>query len=132
MKNLIFALAIIAAVVYFSGCESITIQPPKEIPTPPDTSTVDTIVYKFSTDVYPLFPKNNCNMCHPSSHKPDFSSQALSYTSLKTGGYVDTPAITSKLMVRLNISPAHNGTNKFTTAEKLKISKWIKQGAKNN
>lgn len=127
MKTLAIFLAVFAVVVLFSSCENTYITP--VIVHVPPINSKDTV--KFSKDIEPLFTTYGCVGCHNGSFEFDLRA-GHAYNSLKTNNLIDTPAVTSHLMIRLNISPPHNGTDKFTTDQKQKISKWINDGAKNN
>lgn len=125
MKKFIVLISVIAVLVYLCSCESVVLQPK------PQKQISPTTVIHFKTSVYPLFRQYSCSGCHPSLHLPNFGPDTLAcYNSLKTGGYVDTPAVTSKLYIKLS-GTNHNGTNNF--ADSLEVIKaWINKGAPYN
>jgi hypothetical protein len=81
----------------------------------------------FQTEVQPIFTAN-CITCHHGSRNPDLRS-GNSYSSLTSGGYVNSPAETSRLYVQIT-SSSH--TSLTLPAEKQLIFNWIQQGAMNN
>ena len=127
MKTFGIALLVFAGLAFFSACENTYISP--VIVHVPPINPKDTV--KFSKDIEPLFTTYDCINCHNGSFEFDLKV-GHAYNSLKTNNLIDTPAVTSLLMIRLNVSPPHNGTDKFTTDQKQKISKWINDGTKNN
>jgi hypothetical protein len=116
--RVIAVLFIPAGMLLFSSCEKYAY----ELGTVNPGQTV-----LFQTQIQPIFT-NNCITCHKGSRNPDLRD-GFSYASLTTGGYVRTPASSSKLY-RQVISGSHAS---FTLdAEKQLILLWIGQGALNN
>jgi hypothetical protein len=107
-------------VVFLASCEKVQYETPV---IPNDT------VY-FSTAVQPILD-NNCVSCHPPAKGLDLNA-ATSYGEL-VPAYVSAADSAnpegSKLYVKL-IGTSH--TARTSDLEKLKISKWISEGARNN
>jgi hypothetical protein len=119
-RTLIFA-GIIALILIVSSCEKVVFTEPEIIP--PDT----TVVISYSKEIQPIWD-DKCVNCHGGQRDPDLRP-AFSYNELITGGYIDTTdAANSELMKKLYGS--HD--ERATTAQKLLIQEWMKQGAKNN
>ncbi|MCB8998547.1 MAG: hypothetical protein H6540_00565 [Bacteroidales bacterium] len=119
IKTMAFGLVFL--VVMIAGCEKYVIPGPNIDPG---------VELLFSTDILPIFTKNNCAACHPALHQPDFAP-ANAYTSLTSGGYINTDnPESSKLYDHLKNASSHK--SKASEEEKLKILTWIQQGAKNN
>lgn len=113
------ALVLIASIGGFSSCEKYSYAPPAV-----DPSTT----WHLETDIQPIFTAN-CISCHDGTVRtPDLRS-GKSYLSLTKGGYVNLPASTSRLYVRITTG---DHIPRTTDADKLKILYWITQGAKNN
>jgi len=130
MKTLLTLIIVVVGFIYFSSCEYVTVPPPSNYVPPVDTNdTVKADTVKFSKEIAPLFVDYSCTGCHGGGVSPDLRTNK-SYNSL-TNGYVTKPSATSKLMVKINIKPKHNNTDKFTPAQKARIAKWIDDGAPN-
>lgn len=116
MKWFIFPLF----VVFLAACEKVQYETPV-IPN-------DTVYY--AATVQPILD-NNCVSCHPPAKGLDLNA-ATSYGEL-VPAWVSAADSTnpegSKLYVKLN-GTSH--TSKTSDLEKLKIAKWISQGARNN
>lgn len=130
MKNNIINIIIVCTVVVFgfTGCYKDVVKPKEPYTntnTPPDT------VY-FSTQLIPFFnAKCNSAGCHDGAHDPNLTP-SLAYTSLMSGGYVNTGNPAGSLFytgVNSGSMPIGNTT---TSAEKKMILDWIKIGAPNN
>ena len=101
-----------------------------------DSGTAVTTTVQFTKDIVPILSKN-CAItgCHNGSVKPNLTS-ALAYSSLTTGGYVDTGKpessevylwLTGKKAATMPLGAPNNPSN----INQLMLA-WIKQGAKNN
>jgi hypothetical protein len=117
-KSGITALIFAGALILFGSCEKYSFL--VETVNPADS------VY-FQTMVQPIFTAN-CITCHRGSRDPDLRA-GNSYASLTSGGYVDLPAESSKLYLKINSSSHVSFT---LPEEKQKILFWIQQGAHNN
>lgn len=123
MKNrFIILLIAILSVSLFTSCEKETIKPIKVVLTEPA---------KFATDIWPLFNNNSCVNCHDGMVF-DATSATTLITTLKSANLVTKPSATSKLMIRVNLTPAHNGISNYSAADKAKIASWIDAGALDN
>ena len=118
MKQILVALALIAAVEGFTSCEKYTYTPPA---VDPNTA------WSLSTDIQPIF-NASCISCHGGTVSPDLRD-GKSFNALTKGGYVASPAESSRLYSKM-VSGSHEARS--TAAEKLKALYWITQGAKNN
>jgi hypothetical protein len=117
--RLIFgALVLIAAIGGLSSCEKVSYAPPAVDPN---------ATWHFQTDIQPIFTAN-CIACHNGTRLPDLRS-GKSYLSLTKGGFVNSPASTSRLYVRITTG---DHIPRTTDVDKQKILFWITQGAKNN
>lgn len=117
-KKGIAAFIIMAGVILLASCEKYSFR----------VETVDPVdSVHFNTVVKPLL-NDKCAGCHNGSKNPDLR-EANSYTSLTTGGYVNLPAETSRLYLKISSSSHASFT---LPEEKLRILYWITQGAKNN
>ena len=105
----------------FSSCEQV-VYPPPELP-----DTGDTISYKLA--IQPIWD-GKCMDCHSiDGGREPYLDMEVSYDELISGGYVDTSNVeSSQILKKLN------GTHKskVTDTDRLIISMWISQGAKNN
>jgi len=113
---------IIIAIIYLSSCEKITYNVEA---INPGGGSVDTV--HFATQVQPIFT-SHCITCHHPPRSPDLR-EGYSYASLTSGGYVTSPAASSRLYKQLT-SSSH--TSFTIPAEKQTIYDWILQGAMNN
>ena len=118
LKSGIAALIIVGGLLLFGSCEKYSFI--VETVNPADT------VY-FQTEIQPIF-NSICINCHGGSRNPDLRN-GNSYSSLTSGGYVDLPAESSKLYLKINSSDHASFT---LPGEKQKILIWIQQGAHNN
>jgi hypothetical protein len=92
------------------------------------TATVDPgQTFYFQADIQPVF-NNTCINCHNGGLSPDLRT-GKSYSALKNGGYLNTPAETSKLYTIMNKS---SHLSRSTENDRLKVLGWIRQGALNN
>jgi hypothetical protein len=118
LKSIIAALIIFGGLILFGSCEKYTFL--VETVNPTDT------VY-FQTEIQPIFTAN-CVTCHRGIREPDLR-EGNSYASLTSSGFVDLPAESSRLYLKIT-SGSHTA---FTLPEeKQRILIWIGQGAKNN
>ena len=118
IRHILVGLVLIASIEVFSSCEKYSYMGP----------TVDpNATWHFQTDIQPIFTAN-CITCHGSIQSPNLSN-GKSYLALTNGGYVNLPAVSSKLYVQMT-SSSH--TARSTDTEKLKVLYWITQGALNN
>jgi hypothetical protein len=109
---------ILALFVLLSSCEKVKII----------TAAVDPdATWSLFADIQPIFT-SNCTSCHGGTRSPDLRS-GKSFASLKNGGYVTTPAGSSKLYSKITGS---DHAARSTDTEKLKVLYWIEQGALNN
>ena len=116
-QSLIVVIILVAAAGFIS-CEKYTYLP----------SAVDsTTTWHFQTDIQPIFT-SNCVSCHGGTRSPDLRD-GKSYSALTKGGYVNSPASSSRLYSQM-ISSSH--LSRSTDTEKLKVLYWITQGALNN
>jgi hypothetical protein len=115
----LFAFFVLLAVLTgFSSCEKYTYTPPAVDPN---------ATWSLATDIQPIFTAS-CASCHGGAVPPDLR-EGKSFQALTKGGYVDTPAESSRLYAVM-IGSSH--TPRSTEAEKLKVLYWITQGAENN
>jgi hypothetical protein len=117
-KPWLMAFIVISGIVLSTSCEKYSYVVEKANP----EATV-----LFQTEIQPIFT-SKCIMCHGGSRNPDLRD-GKSYASLTTGGYVQLPAETSKLYLKITSSSHESRT---LPIEKDKILFWIRQGAKNN
>jgi hypothetical protein len=114
----LLTVIIIATVAVFSSCEKYTFTAP----------TIDpSATWHFQTDIQPIF-NANCATCHGGARSPDLRD-GKSYKALTTGGYVKTPAESSKLYSMMS-SSSH--ISRSSEADRLKVLYWITQGGRNN
>lgn len=86
-----------------------------------------TDLLSFQTDIQPIFTVN-CIACHGGIKTPDLRD-GNSYTALTNGGFVNTPAETSRLYLQMN-SLGH--TVRSSVNEKSRVLRWIQEGVHNN
>jgi hypothetical protein len=131
LKNLLLLISIVVTVLYFSSCEQYQYLVENDTPPPSDTTGNDSVVViSFKKSVEPLFTVDNCIACHKSGKNPDLRT-GFAYQSLKTGGFVDQPASTSKLYVKITKDAGHSSMMPLK-ASKDTIYMWIDQGSKDN
>jgi mono/diheme cytochrome c family protein len=118
IRQILIILVLIAAVEGFSSCEKYTYTPPA---VDPNTE------WSLKTDIQPVF-NASCVSCHGGTVSPDLRD-GKSFNALTKGGYVNSPAETSRLYAKM-VDGGHE--SRSTAAEKLKVLYWITQGAKNN
>jgi hypothetical protein len=118
-RGVLVSLTLITVIGIFSSCEKYTYSPPE---VDPDEE------WNLSTDIQPLF-NANCVTCHGGIVTPDLRS-GQSHNSLTSGNYVDAPAETSRLYVKITTDSDHEKL--LTETDKLRILYWIEQGAENN
>jgi hypothetical protein len=118
IRKLSVALVLIAIVEGFSSCEKYSYTPPAVDPT---------AVWHLQDEIQPIFSAN-CISCHGGTVSPDLRD-GKSYLALTGGGYVTTPAESSRLYLKMT-SSSHSPRS--TDADKLKVLYWITQGALNN
>jgi hypothetical protein len=127
MKNfaICYCLAVIIAIL-FMGCYRDVINPGTDPNGPPQNVS-------FSGDLVPIF-SNNCALsgCHDgTAHKPALTPDKA-FTSLTTGGYVNTlvPAqSTIYLALKSGAMPPSGG---LKSSDVQKVYDWIRNGAPNN
>ena len=118
IKRMFVALVLLAAVAGLSSCEKNTYTPPAVDPN---------ATWHFQSDIQPIF-STNCLACHGAALSPDLRD-GKAYLALTKGGYVNSPAVSSRLYVQMT-SSSH--TSRSSDVEKLKVLYWITQGALNN
>lgn len=118
IKQVFVVCVIVAAVQVLTSCEKYSYNPPA---VDPNTT------WHLQTDIQPIF-NSNCVTCHGGTVAPDLR-EGKSFQSLTRGGYVTTPAESSRLYTKMT-DPSHAARS--TAAEKLKVLYWIQQGAQNN
>lgn len=119
--------------------EYVQFAPKIQNPITPITPITDTVT--FTTDVYPIITKAvyNCIVCHGGGIPPDLSSDAIAFTALTTGGFINisSPA-SSKFYISVTTlyagpsgqMSANPGNPPFlSNAEQDTILAWITQGA---
>ena len=119
LRQILVAVIILSAVAGFTSCEKYKILP---FPFDPNAT------WSFKNDIQPIFINDNCTDCHNGTRSPDLR-EGHAYNSLTTGNYVNLPAETSRLYVRITSS---DHTARSSETDKLKVLYWIKQGTKNN
>lgn len=130
LKNLLLLISIVVAVIYFSSCESYQFRV-ENAPPPVDTTGNDsTKQVSFKKSVEPIFTIDNCIACHKAGKNPDLR-QGFAYQSLKSGGYVEQPAATSKLYIKITKDAGHSSMMPLKESKDT-IYIWIEQGAKDN
>ena len=132
MKILKLSFAIFVIIFIFSGC-AYNFLVPEEVP-PTDPDDPDTPDISFSTDIIPIFTKNNnCTSCHETGGQvPDLTSENA-YNSLNSTKYInkDNPE-DSKIYKWTHPNTDSHKQKKYTGSEAAKVLIWINQGAKNN
>lgn len=117
-KHTLYAVLLLSAAC-FVACEKNVIDPVK----------IDTTVpVSFQTEVLPIFT-SNCITCHGGARNPNLTA-ANAWTSLTTGGYVNTTTPESSV-IYVKIASGHNSSGVSET-QKQKLLAWITQGALNN
>ena len=119
VRRVLVLFSFIATVGILSSCEKYTYSPPE---VDPDEE------WSLSTDIQPIFTAN-CVTCHGGIVTPNLRD-GQSHNSLTSGNYVDNPAETSRLYVKITTDSDHQKL--LTEAERLRILYWIEQGAENN
>jgi len=133
LKNLLLLISIVTAVLYFSSCEQYQYLVENDAPPPPpsdSTGNDSVLAISFKKSVEPIFTVDNCIACHKSGKNPDLRT-GFAYQSLKNGGFVEQPAASSKLYVKITKDAGHSSMIKVK-ASKDTIYMWIDQGAKDN
>jgi type 1 glutamine amidotransferase len=118
ITQILVALILTAAVTGISSCEKYSFTLPKIDPE---------ATLHFQTDIQPIF-NANCLTCHGAIKAPDLR-EGKSYQALTNGGYVNPPAESSKLYLKIT-GPDH--APRSTDVDKQKVLIWITQGALNN
>ena len=126
--KLILSLAITFSLVLFiPGCYKDVISPGSDPNGPPQ-------FVSFSGDLVPIFNRDcNSSGCHDAvpAHKPSLVPDKA-YTSLMSGGYVNTAVPNqSKIYVVLNTG-AMPPTGALNVKEQQLVLDWIRNGAPNN
>lgn len=117
-------IGLVATIGFMSSCEKQYFVPePEKDPTIP----VDSISY---ADDMQLFFDNSCVGCHNGSGIPLNLSPGVSYDAIINGGYISSPAASSKLYVK--ITPGESMAQYATNAERSMTLQWIEEGALNN
>jgi hypothetical protein len=119
VRKILAAMIVLIAFAGFTSCEKFGIPP---IPFDPLAT------WSFQKDVQAIFTSDKCIDCHNGSRSPDLRA-GKSYLALTKGGYVNAPAASSRLYLKIT-SSSHS--SRTTDNEKLIILNWIKQGALNN
>ena len=116
IRKVIAVFVLIVTAAGFFSCEKYSII----------IETADPVVpVLFKTEVQPIF-NANCITCHGGAISPDLRD---CYNTLKNGGFVNKPGITSRLYVQMT-SSSHE--SRSTAVDKSKVLNWINQGALNN
>jgi hypothetical protein len=118
IRQILYAVILIAAVEGFSSCEKYSYTPPAVNPNE---------TWSLKDDVQPIF-NNNCISCHGGTKAPDLRD-GKSHSALTKGGYVNLPGETSRLYTKMTGS---DHSPKSTDSEKQIVLYWINQGALNN
>ncbi|MBI4947347.1 MAG: hypothetical protein HY840_13225 [Bacteroidetes bacterium] len=111
----------------------------KEYVKAPPPPPVITRSVTFTADIYPLLTAaaHNCTDCHNSGGQaPDLSTDNSAFTTLTTGGYVNTSSPSSSTFY-IAVTPVYTGSSGqmypggpyLTTSEQATILAWITQGA---
>ena len=119
VKQILVAVIVLAAFTGFTSCEKYTFLPPAVDPN---------YAWSFTADIQPIF-NANCVTCHGGGTTSPNLTSGKSYSALTKGGYVNAPAETSRLYVKMNSS---EHLPRSTEADRLKVLYWIEQGAQNN
>jgi hypothetical protein len=118
IRQILVVVVLVATAGMFSSCEKYTFSPPEVDPETP---------WSFQNDIQPLF-NTSCTSCHGGAVAPDLREDE-SYEELSSGGYLETPAASSRLYMIMT-APSHAARS--TEADKLRVLYWITQGAENN
>ena len=118
---------LVATIGFMSSCQKEYFVP-EPLDDPNDTTTTVDTVY-FSTDMQPFFD-NSCVGCHNGGGIPLDLSPGVSYDAIINGGYISTPATSSKLYTKL--LPGESMAQYSTNAQTAMTLDWIEQGALNN
>lgn len=118
VKQSLVAVILLAAFTGFTSCEKYSFLPPAVNPNE---------TWHFQGDIQPIFSAK-CVTCHGGVTSPNLTD-GKSYNALTKGGYVNAPAETSRLYVKMNSS---EHMPRSTQADRLKVLYWIQQGALNN
>ena len=120
VKQSLVAVILLAAFTGFTSCEKYSFLPPAVNPNE---------TWHFQGDIQPIFSAKCISIsCHGGPQAPDLRP-GKSYNALTKGGYVNAPAETSRLYVKMNSS---EHLPRSTEADRLKVLYWIQQGALNN
>jgi hypothetical protein len=124
MKVKIF-LAVIFLVCVIAGCYYDVVKP--EDPNKPPQNV------SFSGDLQPIFDAScTASGCHdPGSHQPTLTPED-SYSSLTSGGFVNTTIPTESILYKELASGAMPTTGKLPSSQIQMVLDWIKIGAPNN
>lgn len=117
-RQILVAFILVAAITGLSSCEKYSFVLPKVNP-------VDTI--HFQADIQPIFT-SNCLTCHGAIQSP-ILKDGKSYQNLVNGGFVNSPAESSRLYIRMTTG---DHIPRSTDVDKQKVFIWITQGALNN
>lgn len=125
MKNIVFALIILLAILGFSSCY----YDKADLLYPPANNKCDTLLpISYSLQIVPLF-RQQCQPCHTQA-SPDGGIILGIYASDKI------IAMNGKLYGSVNHAPGYSampkGKVKMTTCQVTTIKKWIDAGAPNN
>ena len=124
-RKLIYAIGILAAIVFATSCQYKFIVEP--VPEPPDPS--DTIYY--SQEIEPIYSTQGCTGCHNTGGTAPDLTEGNSYNSITSMGLVDEgDPVASKIYYYP--LPDGNHFAKYTSAQGALILGWIEQGANNN
>jgi hypothetical protein len=118
IRQILIVVVLVAMAGMFSSCEKYTFSPPEVDPDTP---------WSFRNDIQPMF-NSSCTSCHGGAVAPDLR-EGRSYQALTRGGYLETPAASSRLYM-IMIAPSHAARS--TEADKLRVLYWITQGAEDN
>ena len=118
IRQLLWGVLIATSVIWISSCEKYSFTLTKIDPEDP---------VHFQTEIQPIFTEK-CISCHGAAIHPDLRD-GNAFQSLTDGGFVELPAETSKLYLKMT-SSGHFA--KSSDADKQKVLIWITQGAMNN
>lgn len=128
-NNVKKSILLLAVVLGFTGCYKDVVKPTEPYNnnnnTPPQNVS-------FSGQLIPFFAANcAASGCHGGAHDPNLTA-AQAYTSLMSGGYVNTgnPAASTLYTEVQSGNMPVGGTT--TSAQKQMILDWIRNGAPNN
>ena len=113
--------------VVLTSCTKDTIVPKKVVPVVANTSA------SFSKDVFPVFAKYSCLVCHSSGMGGLTLTTSATTTRanlLSSNAVIPNSSATSKLYTYFN--GASHSTKTLTTTEVSNIKGWIDAGAKDN